>query len=75
MATKLEPIINYMDGEKVDGKVSRHIRKLRRVRNNARRVMRSGHPGRRADAARVYMEVPEHIRAAYTKDYRDRNNT
>lgn len=63
-----DPIINPVDGEKVDGKVSRYIRKVRRVRANARRAMRSGNPARRAQAAKVYVEAPELIRAAYRED-------
>lgn len=68
-----DPIINPVDGEKVTGENSRYIRKLRRVRNNARKALRSGNPAKRADAAKVYVEAPELIRAAYRKDLTDRS--
>jgi hypothetical protein len=67
-----EPIINPVDGEKVHGDTSRYIRKVRRVRNNARRGMRSGNPAKAAEAARVYAEAPELIRAAYRQDLNKR---
>lgn len=68
MSKKLEPIINPVDGEKVTGDTSRYIRKLRRVRINARKAMRSGNPAKRAEAARVAADAPELVRSAYRSD-------
>lgn len=67
-----DPITNPIDGKKVTGETSRYIRKLRRIRNNARRAMRSGNPAKRVEAAKVYTETPEYIRAAYNNDARKR---
>lgn len=73
MATKLDPVINPIDGEMVSGDVSRYIRKLRRARNGSRKAMRSGNPAKRADAERVNPEIVGAIQDAYRKDYADRN--
>lgn len=47
-----------------------YVRKLRRVRNGASKMSRSGHPGRRADAFRALAEVPAMIHKVYADNLR-----
>lgn len=47
---------------------AQRVIELRKIRNNARRAARTGHPGRRAEALRAEATAAVLIRRAYVRD-------
>jgi hypothetical protein len=65
MSDELSPVLNPLTGDPLPDEAASFVRELRTVRHGSRRAMRSGHPGRRAEAIRVNNLVPGSIRTVY----------
>lgn len=61
-------VINPFTEKPLPEKHAGLVLELRGVRRGARNAKRSGHPGKRAEAARVEAMVPGMIRDLYWKD-------
>jgi acyl-CoA reductase-like NAD-dependent aldehyde dehydrogenase len=68
---KTVQVVNPLTEEPLSEYDAGYVTQCRRARVNAKKAMRSGHPGRRAEAARVVHQAAELIRAIYRKDARE----
>lgn len=63
----MNDIVNPLNDKPLGDYDAGFVTEVRQVRIASRKGMRSGHPGRRAEAARVNAQAPELIRAVYAK--------
>lgn len=69
--TKAPKIMNHWTGKPVGKKVGKAIREARAARLEARKLARSGHPGKRAEGQYAVAGITEHIRGLYVYDARE----
>lgn len=62
-------IINPINEKPVSAKAQGIIERLRVIRNNARRIARSGNPAKRAHAEQAAQQAVGEIRKTYVRDY------
>jgi len=64
----MDAVINPFSGAVLPDAQADFVRELRTVRRGARNAMRSGHPGKRAEAARINAIAPGMIRKVYAQN-------
>jgi hypothetical protein len=65
-------IINYIDKQPMGKKARKVLLEAREARKGARKLARSGHPGRRAEGQKGVKDTTEFIHGVYTQDARER---
>lgn len=65
---RAKPVLNPWTDKELNSEDARFVRKLRKARAGARRMKRSGHPGRRAEAKRDEPLIAHNIRQVFIND-------
>lgn len=69
--SKNPPIINNLTGKPMGKKAAKTLREAWEARLGARKMARSGHPGRRATGKQGVKDTTDYIRGVYLQDARE----
>jgi hypothetical protein len=69
--SKKPKIINHWSGKPMGDKARDVLLEAREARLGARKMARSGHPGRRAEGVKGVKDITDFIRGIYVQDARE----